>query len=109
MNIIISDSAKRRIQKICKHTPDSPQFLRLTISSGGCHGFSYNFLVDHQILPTDHTILHENSTIFAIDSDFLQMIDGSTVDYIEELGASFFKVTNPQASSNCGCGTSFGI
>lgn len=116
MTVSISDRAARRLSQITSSDPSSsPQHLRVTVTSGGCHGFQYLMSLE----PSDR-IDGEEDTIFASDEDgnarvvldepSLELLKGSTIDYTTELIGSQFKIVgNPRAKSSCGCGTSFDI
>lgn len=110
MTISLSQNAINRVLEIRKEKNDLNKFLRLTVKSGGCSGFQYIFELDDKNLADDLIIYQENQNIIAkTDEISKQFIEGSVIDYIEELGASYFKVTNPNAKANCGCGSSFGV
>jgi iron-sulfur cluster assembly 2 len=97
-------------------TPDS--HLRVTVTSGGCHGFQYLMSLEQESKIDD-----EEDTVFSADEGdadgraqvvmdlpSLELLQGSTVDFTQELIGSQFKIVgNPRASSSCGCGTSFDI
>ena len=75
---------------------------------GGCAGFQYKF--DIVINKNDDDIVFDTKKMsLLIDNTSLELIKGSKIDYVKELIGSSFKITNPQASSSCGCGTSFSI
>tara|TARA_B110000438_G_C15532546_1_gene529089 strand:+ start:110 stop:448 length:339 start_codon:yes stop_codon:yes gene_type:complete len=80
--------------------------LRLSVSGGGCSGFQYGFSLDNEMTPDDR-IFKNYGAILVIDEMSLQYLDGSEIDYENKLIESSFKVTNPNAASSCGCGTSF--
>jgi len=110
MTISISDNAKNRILEIRQENNSFNKFLRLTVKSGGCSGFQYIFELDDKNLADDLIIYSENGNIIAkTDEVSKQFIEGSIIDFVEELGASYFKVSNPNAKANCGCGASFGV
>ena len=110
MTISLSQNAINRVLEIRKEKNDLNKFLRLTVKSGGCSGFQYIFELEDKNLADDLIIYQENQNIIAkTDEISKQFIEGSVIDYIEELGASYFKVTNPNAKANCGCGASFGV
>lgn len=110
MTILLSQNAINRVLEIRNEKNDLNKFLRLTVKSGGCSGFQYIFELDDKNLADDLIIYQENQNIIAkTDEISKQFIEGSVIDYIEELGASYFKVTNPNAKANCGCGASFGV
>ncbi|NBX52524.1 MAG: iron-sulfur cluster assembly accessory protein [Proteobacteria bacterium] len=109
-NINLSQSAKNRILEIRNQADNSKKFLRLSVKGGGCSGFQYIFELDEKNLEDDLIICSNGDDVIAkTDSISQQFIDGSTIDFVEELGASYFKVNNPNASANCGCGASFSV
>ncbi len=109
-SITLSSSALERIQEIRKKDSNQNKFLRVSISGGGCSGFQYIFELDDKNLEGDIKISEENSTALAItDETSLPFLNGAEIDFVKELGASYFKVNNPNAKANCGCGSSFSI
>ncbi|WWP00868.1 MAG: iron-sulfur cluster insertion protein ErpA [Candidatus Dasytiphilus stammeri] len=80
--------------------------LRIYIQGGGCSGFQYGFLFDDQFKPDD-CFIEKSGFSVVIDSMSLQYLIGSSVDYIEQLQGSHFKVDNPNTKSTCSCGLSF--
>ncbi|KAH7380713.1 hypothetical protein BKA66DRAFT_465240 [Pyrenochaeta sp. MPI-SDFR-AT-0127] len=114
MLISISPRASNRLYKISTADSNPNLALRVTVESGGCHGFQY--LMD--LTDLSKSPATEEDTIFegekgekvVIDEPSLELLNGSTVDYTMELIGSQFKVTGiPGATSSCGCGTSFDI
>jgi iron-sulfur cluster insertion protein len=109
-SVTLSNSALERIQEIRKKDANQNKFLRVSISGGGCSGFQYIFELDDKNLEGDIKISEENSTALAItDETSLPFLTGAEIDFVKELGASYFKVNNPNAKANCGCGSSFSI
>ena len=104
--IEVTESAQKHINKIVNS--ENAQFFRITVLGGGCAGFQYKF--DFSKLPNDDDIIFEykNAKVL-IDKTSIELIKGSKIDYVTELIGSSFKITNPLASSSCGCGTSFSI
>jgi len=85
-----------------------PAILRLSVEGGGCSGFQYKF--DLADAAEDGDSVSETGGVkLVVDPVSLELIEGSTVDFVESLGGAAFKVENPQAASGCGCGSSFGI
>ena len=85
-----------------------PAILRLSVEGGGCSGFQYKFdLADSA--EADDSVSETAGVKLVVDPVSLELIEGSTVDFVESLGGAAFKVENPQAASGCGCGSSFGI
>ncbi len=104
--IEITDNAQEHIATVLKK--DSAKYFRITVLGGGCAGFQYKF--DFENLKNEDDILIHNEKIdVIIDEPSMELIQNSKIDYVHELIGSSFKITNPQATSSCGCGTSFSI
>jgi iron-sulfur cluster insertion protein len=102
----LTDSAARRIGEIRAAEGNPELMLRLAVLGGGCSGFQYKFeLTD--ALNDDDKVFENGGTKLIVDEVSLGLLDGSVVDFKEDLGGSFFAVENPNASANCGCGASF--
>ena len=83
-------------------------YFRISVLGGGCSGFQYDF--SFEVTPNkDDLIFKEHGITFLIDKVSIDFIKGSTLDYVSELSGSFFNIVNPNATANCGCGTSFSI
>jgi iron-sulfur cluster assembly accessory protein len=82
--------------------------LRLSVEGGGCAGFQYRFGLADQVEPDDKITTQDGVTL-VVDETSLELVRGSAVDYVESLGGAAFQVTNPNAASGCGCGTSFSV
>ncbi len=85
-----------------------PAILRLAVDGGGCAGFQYRFGLADKIEADDAATTRDGVTL-VIDEVSLDLVRGSAVDFVESLGGASFQVTNPNAASGCGCGTSFSI
>ena len=107
--INISDSAKERISELQLKTGNDNKHLRVAVFGGGCNGLRYQFDLDDKINDDDITIKNNDRIILAIDKISLGFIDGSVVDFIRDLGSSYFKINNPNSKSSCGCGDSFSV
>ena len=104
--IEITKNAQNHIANIIKQ--DNARYFRITVLGGGCAGFQYKFEID-KIKKDDDILFNTDKISLLIDSTSLDLIKGSKIDYVKELIGSSFKITNPQASSSCGCGTSFSV
>jgi iron-sulfur cluster insertion protein len=82
--------------------------LRITVSGGGCSGFQYGFSLDDQKNDDDRLFERDGVTV-VIDEVSLDLLKGSEVDFVEDLIGSYFAIKNPNASSTCGCGSSFSV
>ena len=105
-NIEITEKAQNHIAKTIVH--DNAKYFRITVLGGGCAGFQYKFEFDNNI-NNDDIILKTKKVDILIDNSSIELIKGSKIDYVEELIGSSFKISNPQATSSCGCGTSFSV
>lgn len=106
-DIALSPSAAARVAAIAAKQA-RPAILRLSVDGGGCAGFQYRFgLAD--AVEADDVQAEQDGVTLVVDPVSLDLVRGSTVDFVESLGGSAFQVTNPQAASGCGCGTSFSI
>ena len=105
--ISLTESAAKRVAWIAARQ-HKPAILRLAVDGGGCAGFTYKFELapaaegDDQISETDGVKL-------VVDPVSLELVKGSAVDFVEDLGGATFRVTNPNAQSGCGCGSSFSV
>ena len=97
----VTDRAFEKIQNSC----DS-KILRIAVKGGGCSGFQYVFSIVDQANEDDH-VFEKNDCRVIIDKTSIQFLEGAKIDYSEELIGSSFKISNPKATSSCGCGTSF--
>lgn len=105
--LILTPSAAKRVAFIASKQA-RPAILRLAVEGGGCSGFQYKFdLADGP--EADDSISETDGVKLVVDPMSLDLIAGSTVDFVESLGGAAFKVENPQAAAGCGCGASFGI
>ena len=109
-SITLTNSAIQRIKEIRQKDSNHEKFLRISISGGGCSGFQYIFELDNKSLEGDVKVAEENSQILAMtDETSLPFLNGAEIEFVKELGASYFKVNNPNAKANCGCGSSFSV
>tara|TARA_B100000029_G_scaffold499225_1_gene569343 strand:+ start:374 stop:691 length:318 start_codon:yes stop_codon:yes gene_type:complete len=99
--INFSKRAVERINQLISKKPTGT-FFRIAVKGGGCSGFKYDFSFDDKIEKND--LKHEN---IVVDEASLKMLEGSQVDFTEELIGESFKISNPKTKSSCGCGISF--
>lgn len=85
-----------------------PATLRLSVEGGGCSGFQYRFELAGDPA-ADDAIAQTDGVTLLVDSISLDLVRGASVDFVESLGGAAFRVTNPNAASGCGCGTSFAV
>ena len=103
----LSPSAAARVAAIATKQA-KPAILRLSVDGGGCAGFQYRFGLADAVEADDETAEQDGVTL-VVDPVSLDLVRGSVVDFVESLGGAAFQVTNPNAASGCGCGTSFSI
>ena len=106
-DIGLSPSAAARVAAIASRQA-KPAILRLSVDGGGCAGFQYKFGLADTVEADDATA-EEGGVTLVVDPVSLDLVRGSVVDFVESLGGAAFQVTNPNAASGCGCGTSFSI
>ncbi|HWY61055.1 MAG TPA: iron-sulfur cluster insertion protein ErpA [Rhizomicrobium sp.] len=107
LSVTISSRAAQRIAAILA-AESHPTMLRLAVTGGGCSGYSYNFALDENRLDDD-LLLEEAGAKILIDPVSLDFLAGAEIDFSDDLMGQAFKVNNPNATSSCGCGTSFSV
>ena len=105
--IDLTSSAAARVAAIAIRQ-GKPAILRLAVDGGGCAGFQYKFDMADAVA-RDDAVAERDGVRLVVDPVSLDLVRGSAVDYVESLGGAAFRVTNPNAASGCGCGTSFSI
>ncbi|MBO6849861.1 MAG: iron-sulfur cluster insertion protein ErpA [Marinobacter sp.] len=106
--LFLSDSAVAKVRELIEEEGNSDLKLRVFVTGGGCSGFQYGFSFDESQDEEDTAIEKEGVTLL-VDPMSYQYLVGATVEYTEGLQGSQFVVKNPNASSTCGCGSSFSI
>jgi len=104
----VTESAARRVRTLIDAEGDPTLMLRVAVSGGGCSGFQYGFDLDTAVADDDR-VLERHGVKVVIDEASLDLLAGSEVDYVEDLMGAAFVVRNPNATSTCGCGTSFSM
>ncbi|QQF66649.1 iron-sulfur cluster insertion protein ErpA [Histophilus somni] len=106
--LTFTDAAANKVKTLISEEENTELKLRVYITGGGCSGFQYGFTFDEKT--NDGDLIVENSGVkLVVDPMSLQYLVGGTVDYTEGLEGSRFIVNNPNASTTCGCGSSFSI
>lgn len=105
----LTESAAVQISKLLlmEGEPEK-KFMRVAVEGGGCSGFQYIFKFDTE-RNNDDLVFEKNGVEVVVDEISLELVTGGRLDYVEELIGSYFQIANPNASSSCGCGTSFSI
>ena len=106
-SVSLSQSAAARVAAIAAKQ-SAPAILRLSVDGGGCAGFQYRFGLEPA--PADDDSVSETDGVqLVVDPISLDLLAGSEVDFVSNLGGASFQVKNPNAASGCGCGTSFSV
>ena len=105
--VTVSERAARRIAEIAAGEPATPM-LRVAVEGGGCSGFQYKFDLVGKA-EADDIVLERAGAQVLIDPVSLEYMAGSEIDFVDDLIGAAFKITNPNATSSCGCGTSFSM
>jgi iron-sulfur cluster assembly accessory protein len=106
-NVTITERAARRIGQILKSEGDGAM-LRISVEGGGCSGFQYKFDVE-RTRAEDDLLIARDGAVVVVDPASVPFLAGSEVDFVDDLIGASFRVTNPNATASCGCGTSFSI
>ncbi|HAD26739.1 MAG TPA: iron-sulfur cluster insertion protein ErpA [Alphaproteobacteria bacterium] len=105
--ITISEKAARRVAELAAGEPEGV-FLRVTVTGGGCSGFQYSFSFDDAMTADDRSFTRDGVKV-VIDEMSLMYLEGSEIDYVDDLIGAAFRIHNPNATASCGCGTSFAV
>lgn len=108
MPLYVTESAAAKVKSLVEEEGNPDLKLRVYVTGGGCSGFQYGFSFD-EVVAEDDTIVEKDGIAVMVDSLSYQYLNGSTVNYEEGLQGSKFTVTNPNAATTCGCGSSFSI
>jgi iron-sulfur cluster assembly accessory protein len=103
----ITERALIRVSEILKGEPEGSR-LRVSVNGGGCSGFQYAFDIDRS-RAEDDMVLGDGRAEVLIDPVSLPYLTGSEIDFVSDLMGQSFRISNPQATSSCGCGTSFSL
>ncbi len=105
--LTLTPAAAKRVAWIAEKQ-SKPAILRLSVEGGGCSGFQYKFDLADEAEAED-LVSETDGVTLIVDPISLDLVSGSTVDFVESLGGAAFRVENPNAAAGCGCGSSFGI
>ena len=106
--VTLSEAAGRRVASVLAKSPDK-RALRVSVEGGGCSGFSYKFdLTDRAPNADDQVLVNGGGTVY-VDPVSAMYMGGSEIDFVDDYMGKSFQVRNPNATANCGCGTSFSI
>lgn len=106
--LTVTETAAKRVLQLIEKQKNPNLKLRVSVSGGGCSGFQYGFSFDENREDDDLVIEGFGVTVL-VDSISLPFIEGGVIDYVQDLSGAAFQIRNPNASSSCGCGSSFAI
>lgn len=106
--ITVTEAALEKVADILAQENNPSVKLRTFVQGGGCSGFSYGFTLDEE-QNEDDFVIEKSGVVILVDSMSMQYLQGATIDYKEELMGSQFIISNPNAQSTCGCGSSFSV
>ena len=106
--IVVTENAARRIAVLKAQEAAEGAFLRIAVSGGGCSGFQYGLSFDDQRNPDDFVFARDDVAVI-VDDTSLDLLNGSEIDFVEDLMGASFQIKNPNAASSCGCGNSFSV
>ncbi|MFU8789236.1 MAG: iron-sulfur cluster insertion protein ErpA [Methylobacter sp.] len=104
--IVFTDSAASKVGELIAEEGNDNLKLRVYVSGGGCSGFQYGFTFDEEV-NEDDTCVENGGVTVLIDAMSIQYLTGAEIDYKEDLSGSQFVIRNPNATTTCGCGSSF--
>ena len=104
--ILFTDSAASKVKQLVDEEGNPELKLRVFVQGGGCSGFQYGFTFD-EVVNEDDTPMTKNGVTLLIDAMSLQYLMGAEIDYKEDLQGAQFVIKNPNATTTCGCGSSF--
>ena len=106
--LVFTDSAARKVGSLIEGEGNPKLMLRVFVQGGGCSGFQYGFTFDEAV-NEDDTQMQKNGVTLLIDAMSLQYLMGAEIDYKEDLQGAQFVIKNPNATTTCGCGSSFSV
>lgn len=106
--LLFTDNAANKVKQLIEEEGNADLKLRVFVSGGGCSGFQYGFTFD-EVANEDDTVLNKNGVQLLIDPMSFQYLVGAEIDYTEGLEGSQFVIKNPNATTTCGCGSSFSV
>jgi len=102
-------AAARRINKVVADEKNPALMVRLEVLGGGCSGYQYKFQFDANLVEDEDVVIERDGAKLVVDKTSLELLQGSEVDFGESLMEAGFRINNPNASSSCGCGSSFAV
>lgn len=106
--VLFTDAAANKVRELLYEEPDPDQKLRVFVTGGGCSGFQYGFKFDKETEEGD-TVIVKNGVTLLVDPMSIQYLAGAEIDYKESVEGAQFVIRNPNATTTCGCGSSFSV
>lgn len=106
--LIFTEAAAQKVKQLIEEEGNPSLKLRVFISGGGCSGFQYGFTFDEQVMEGDAAVVRDGVTLL-VDPMSVQYLTGAEIDYTEGLEGAQFVIRNPNATTTCGCGSSFSV
>ena len=106
--LVFTDAAASKVKALVEEEGNPNLKLRVYITGGGCSGFQYGFTFDEEIADGDARVDNQGVTL-VVDPLSYQYLSGAEIDFVEDLGGAQFVIRNPNASTTCGCGSSFSV
>ena len=106
--LVFSDSAANKVKQLIEEEGNPDLKLRVFVTGGGCSGFQYGFTFD-EVQNEDDSVMEKNGVSLLIDPMSYQYLAGAEIDYKEDLEGAQFVIKNPNATTTCGCGSSFSV
>ena len=106
--ISITENAAKRVEELIAGEKAENLMLRVTVSAGGCSGFEYSFDLEMS-KNSDDKVFEDKGIKVIVDETSLELLDGSEVDYVDDLSGASFRLNIPNATASCGCGISFSV
>lgn len=106
--LVFSDSAAAKVKELIEQENNADLMLRVYVTGGGCSGFQYGFTFDESVSEGD-TQVEKGGVTLLVDPMSFQYLLGAEIDYVDDLEGARFVIRNPNASTTCGCGSSFGV
>ena len=105
--ITITENATNKVAELIQEEAEV-RALRIFVQGGGCSGFQYGFTWDNDVSEEDF-VIEQQTVKFVVDAMSMQYLQGATVDYVESFEGNSFVISNPNAETTCGCGSSFSV
>ena len=106
--ITITENVDTKVSSILKDENDPAASLRVFVQGGGCSGMSYGFTLETE-QNEDDFVIEQQGVKYLVDAMSMQYLQGATIDYKEDFEGANFVITNPNAQTSCGCGSSFSV